>query len=235
MSQTKAEEAKTTRYYHLLLGSSGLCFIGRHDLKLREISCDCGEKKKISEEMKDVTGKKKVRDMKDTLYEAEAGQIQESHISIQHGIWHYVPGFVQTSMLHESRVIPAKIPCCTWHVISKKNVKECKNSMLHNSLWLKSAEIPKIKKCLGKTFYIDDQGRVYNKDDLNCPALIGHLTDISLMDSLGTLILDSYQVEVLSSNPTKRHECIFCEKVFQSPSALKTHKNSHTREKRRSK
>ncbi|CAG8510188.1 12354_t:CDS:2 [Acaulospora morrowiae] len=84
---------------------------------------------------------------------------------------------------------------------------------------------------LGKTFYIDDQGGVYEINDLNCSVLIGHLTDISLMDSIGTLILNSYQVEVLTSSPTKRHVCIFCEKAFQSPSALRTHKNSHTREK----
>ncbi|CAG8656052.1 6842_t:CDS:1, partial [Acaulospora morrowiae] len=84
---------------------------------------------------------------------------------------------------------------------------------------------------LGKTFYIDDQGGVYDIDDVNCPVLIGHLTDIGLMNSIGLLILDSYHVEVVTSSPIKRHVCIFCEKTFQSPSALRTHKNSHTGEK----
>ncbi|CAG8644980.1 5731_t:CDS:2 [Acaulospora morrowiae] len=72
---------------------------------------------------------------------------------------------------------------------------------------------------------------VYDINDLNFPVLIGHLTDISLMDSIGILILDSYQVKVAASSPTKRHVCILCEKSFLSSSALRVHENSHTREK----
>ncbi|CAG8746880.1 14711_t:CDS:2, partial [Acaulospora morrowiae] len=65
---------------------------------------------------------------------------------------------------------------------------------------------------LGKTFYIDNQG-----DKLPRPNWPFNRY--------------SYQVEVLTSSPTKRHVCIFCEKAFQSPNALRTHKNSHTGEK----
>ncbi|CAG8602243.1 4083_t:CDS:1, partial [Acaulospora morrowiae] len=83
----------------------------------------------------------------------------------------------------------------------------------------------------GETFYVEDQGWVFNINDLKYPVLIGHLTDARLMDSIGALTLKSYQTEINGSILTKQHGCNFCGKVFQSPSALKIHYNSHTGER----
>ncbi|CAG8716463.1 3781_t:CDS:1, partial [Acaulospora morrowiae] len=82
----------------------------------------------------------------------------------------------------------------------------------------------------GETFYVDNKGWIFNIDDLTCPVLKGHLTDISLMNSIGDLTLKSYQIESPNIISAK-HECTFCGKAFQSPSALKNHYNSHTGER----
>ncbi|CAG8546166.1 6954_t:CDS:2 [Acaulospora morrowiae] len=81
----------------------------------------------------------------------------------------------------------------------------------------------------GKTFHIDNQGCVFDTDNPGYSRLLGHLTNEGLMKSIGVLTLDSYRVKVATPTPIKRHRCI-CGKSFQSPSALKTHSNSHTRE-----
>ncbi|CAG8660147.1 12551_t:CDS:2 [Acaulospora morrowiae] len=82
----------------------------------------------------------------------------------------------------------------------------------------------------GETLYVDNQGWVFNIDDFKYPVLKGHLTDISLMNSMGALTLKSYQIET-PNLISAQHACTFCGKAFQYPSTLKTHYNSHTGER----
>ncbi|CAG8496398.1 731_t:CDS:2 [Acaulospora morrowiae] len=83
----------------------------------------------------------------------------------------------------------------------------------------------------GEIFYVDSQGWIFNINNLKYPVLKGHLTDISLMNSIGVLTLNTYLAEVTTPTPIKQHGCAFCKKGFQSPSALKIHYNSHTGER----